>query len=79
LPERSHGFKLLVECGAPEDLIRRYVRDRGADLVVLGSHGRSGLLDVLLGSTARRILSMVPCDALIVREPRAAVETGVTS
>lgn len=76
---RKRGPELLVECGEPDVLIRQYVRARGGDLVVLGTHGRSALFDVLIGSTARRILSALSCDALVVREPRAAVESETPS
>lgn len=65
---------LLVERGAPGELIRDYVRDKGVDLVVLGSHGRSAVFDIFIGSTAKEILSSIACDVLMVREPRAAVE-----
>jgi len=41
----------------------------GADLVVLGTHGRSGLAHVLLGSTAERVVASAPCPVLIVRTP----------
>ena len=44
-----------------------------ADLVVLGTHGRSAVLDVLIGSTAKQILSALSCNALVVRAPRAAM------
>ena len=59
----------LVELGEPGQLVREYVRDRGADLVVLGTHGRGAVLEAFLGSTTKSILSSLPCDALIVRAP----------
>jgi hypothetical protein len=59
----------LVELGHPAQLVRDYVRDRGGDLVVLGTHGRGAVLEALLGSTAKSILSSLPCDALVVRGP----------
>ena len=41
------------------------------DLVVIGSHGRSAVFDILLGSMAERILVDVPCDTLLIADPRA--------
>lgn len=67
--DRQRNFELLVEYGRPSHLIHQYVRDRGVDLVVLGTHGRSALFDILIGSTAKDILSSLPCDVLVVREP----------
>ena len=66
--------QVVIDEGAPEALLRDYVRDREVDLVVLGTHGRSGLLEVFLGSVARRIMDALPCDALIVRGPAAATK-----
>ena len=66
---RARSF---IEFGAPAEVLRQGVLDMGADLVVLGTQGRSALLEVLIGSVARQILAEVPCDVLIVREPRAA-------
>jgi nucleotide-binding universal stress UspA family protein len=59
----------LVEPGLPAQLVHDYVRDRGADLVVLGTHGRGAVLEALLGSTAKSILLSLPCDALVARAP----------
>jgi nucleotide-binding universal stress UspA family protein len=71
LAKRSHDFDPLIECGYPRELIHMYVRDREADLVVLGTHGRGGVIDALLGSTAKDILFALPCDALVVRRGKS--------
>jgi nucleotide-binding universal stress UspA family protein len=55
--------------------LRDYVRDKEVDLLVLGTHGRSAFFEIFLGSVAKAIMDDVPCDALVIREPRAAVET----
>jgi nucleotide-binding universal stress UspA family protein len=40
------------------------------DLIIMASLGRSGLVDMLLGSTAERVVRHAPCPVLVVREPR---------
>ena len=51
------------------------LRKKDVDLVVLGTHGRSAILEVFIGSVAKAIMDDLLCDALVVCEPRAAVET----
>ncbi len=69
-------IRVVVEQGAPESVLATHVRDNDVDLVVLGSQGRSGLMGVLIGSVAARLLDWVPCDTLLVRESRAGRETA---
>lgn len=61
----------VAENGALETTLTQYVRDQAIELVIMGTHGRSGLLDVLLGSAAAKLLDWLPCDTMIVRDPRA--------
>ncbi|KAB2970204.1 universal stress protein [Zoogloea sp.] len=68
LPEEAKVYP-VVECGTIESALTRYVREHDIDLVVMGSHGRTGLMELLLGSTAARLLDWLPCDTLLVRVP----------
>ena len=54
--------------------IADYARRVGADLVVLGSKGRTNLKYVLLGSTVERMLKEIACSVLVVRPPAAGTE-----
>lgn len=63
--------RIVIEQGSLAASLSHYVREHGVDLVVMGTHGRSGLMNVLLGSAASELLQWVPCDTLIVRAPRA--------
>lgn len=47
--------------------IVRYAREKNIDLIVMSSHGLSGLEDVLFGSTAERVLRASPCHVFIVK------------
>lgn len=58
---------LLVEFGAPDQLLRQFALEKSMDLVVLGTQGRGAVAEFLIGSVAKRIVSAVPCDALMVR------------
>jgi nucleotide-binding universal stress UspA family protein len=57
---------LLME-GVPHEQITRAARSRRADLVVIGTHGRTGLAKFFLGSVAGRVVSMASCPVLTVR------------
>jgi nucleotide-binding universal stress UspA family protein len=63
---------LVVEGMRPADGVTDFVRARKADLVVVGTRGRSKLAYLLLGTTAARILRSVPVSVLAVRSPGAA-------
>jgi universal stress protein A len=52
--------------GRPESEIQRTADEFGADVIVVGSHGRHGLA-LLLGSTANGVLHGATCDVLAVR------------
>ncbi|MEX0585155.1 MAG: universal stress protein [Pirellulales bacterium] len=56
-----------VRVGTPFLEIVRYARDIDADLIVIGTHGRSGLAHVLLGSTAEKVVRKASCPVLTVR------------
>jgi nucleotide-binding universal stress UspA family protein len=57
---------VLLE-GVPYDRIARAARSKRADLIVTGTHGRSGLSKFFLGSVAERVIALAPCPVLTVR------------
>jgi nucleotide-binding universal stress UspA family protein len=56
-----------IEHGSPEALLDDFVEDRQIDLVAIGSHGRGAMFDMLIGSTARRLVETLESDLLVVR------------
>jgi nucleotide-binding universal stress UspA family protein len=54
--------------GKPHTEILRYAKESGIDLIVMGSHGLSGLEQVLFGSTADRVMRESACDVLIIKK-----------
>jgi nucleotide-binding universal stress UspA family protein len=63
---RVRAQSLLV-MGLPDVQITRLARSRRADLVVIGTHGRTGLAKFFLGSVAGRVVSTAHCPVLTVR------------
>ena len=58
---------VVTRIGRPALEIKAQAKEFGADLVVIGSHGRHGLSGMMLGSTANGVLHGSPCDVLTVR------------
>ena len=58
---------MLLLDGSSHEQIPRAVRRMRADLVVIGTHGRTGLTKVLLGSVAERVIRLVSCPVLTIR------------
>jgi nucleotide-binding universal stress UspA family protein len=59
--------EIVAELGSPASILAKLVADRDIDLVVTGTYGRSGILEVLVGSTAMEIMAQVSCDVLVAR------------
>lgn len=57
----------VVRVGPVYDTIARYARENGIDLIVIGTHGRTGMSHALLGSVAERVVQLAPCSVLTVR------------
>lgn len=53
--------------GDPGMMIAEYAKDQGAELVVISSHGRTGVTRLLLGSVAERVVRLSPCPVLVLR------------
>ena len=68
---RESGVKSrgLMRVGAPFLEILHAAQTENADLIVMGTHGRTGLAHVLIGSVAERVVNKAPCPVLTVRHP----------
>ncbi|MCY1081225.1 universal stress protein [Archangium lansingense] len=60
------SWRHYVRYGSPRTVIPKTVTQRRADLLVLGTHGRSGVAHAMLGTVAGDVLREVPCDVLVV-------------
>ena len=60
---------IIVVRGNPVEEILKYSEEKNCDLIVMGTHGQGTLADVMMGSTARRVLRRSPKPVLVVRLP----------
>ena len=73
------GYEVFpeIQSALPKKAIPEFAKEWGADLVMVGSHGRSALTRFLLGSVAQAVLRTAPCSVEIVRPgPVAALASG---
>ncbi len=66
-PLNRTGVHRAVVAGDPFDGIMQYAQEHHVDLIVIGTHGRTGLAHALLGSVAERVVRLSPCPVLTVR------------
>lgn len=58
---------VISRIGPPDEVLASAAHDERADLMVIGTHGHSGVARFLLGGVATAILRRAPCDVLVVR------------
>ena len=55
--------------GEPPEIISSIARERNADLIAMGTHGRKGLKRLLMGSVTSGVIVNASCDVLVVKKP----------
>jgi universal stress protein A len=71
--DEMRGFKdieHIVMKGIPYEEIAKFADENQVDLIVLATHGRTGLDRLLFGSTAEQVVRYAPCPVLSVRLPK---------
>jgi len=65
--------RFAVEYGSPASVITGYADKHAADLIVMGSHGATGLTRLLVGSTAEAVLRQARCPVMVLKTPERQV------
>ena len=67
-PQRER-FRVRLESGKPYETIIKLAADEHYDAIVMGTHGRSGLSHLLIGSVAEKVVRTAPCPVMTIRRP----------
>jgi nucleotide-binding universal stress UspA family protein len=73
-PDESIPVEHLLSDGNPAEEIIHIADDRHCDLIVMGTHGRTGLSRLLMGSVAEEVVRKAPCPVLTLKSPVPAAE-----
>lgn len=65
-------YQHLTRHGDPADVVIEYVNKHGADLIVMGTHGRTGLASLVVGSVAKKVMANANCPVVTVKLPAAS-------
>jgi len=65
--EQLDAAAVVLRSNAPAHAITEYAKETDVDLIVLGTHGRGAVAQLLMGSVAERVVRTAPCPVLTVR------------
>ena len=63
----ARAMGVVLDFGAPAERIARFAKARHVDVIVMGTHGRTGVPRAILGSVAGRVVAMAACPVMTVR------------
>jgi len=66
--EKHQGVSIEVRFGDPGSEIAHFAQEKNAELIVLPSHGRTGLSRLLIGSVAEKVVRLAHCPVLVLRK-----------
>ena len=73
-----HAIELRVLVGQPFERILKTAVQEHVALIVLGTHGRTGLAHLIMGSVAERVVRLAPCPVLTVKASPADAQAVVS-
>lgn len=76
-PQVACEHRLLT--GDPAVTIARLAEEEHADLIVMGTHGRTGLTRLLMGSVAEAVVRRAPCPVLTYKQTASAADSEISS
>lgn len=68
-----YGSPGSAEITKPADVILRFAKEEDVDIIVVGTHGRSGVSHLLMGSVAESVVRHADCPVMTIRQPKEAM------
>jgi nucleotide-binding universal stress UspA family protein len=75
-PDAQVPYEHHLVVGDPAVAISDLAKSEGVDLIVMGTHGRTGLRRLLMGSVAEAIVRRAPCPVFVLKEPHEGEGSG---
>ena len=72
LADKKPAISISLSMGVPFEEIVKFSAERDVDLIVMSTHGRTGLGRILLGSTTERVISHAACPVIVLKQTREA-------
>lgn len=73
VPDPAITVRKVTRIGYPAQVITDYAEQEGVDLIVIGTHGRTGLSHLLMGSVAEHVVRTARCPVFVARiQPKSA-------
>lgn len=74
--DRELRIERHIRKGNPFTEIMNFAKENGSDLIVMGTHGRTGLSHVLMGSITEKIVRKAPCPVLTVKPRKLKIQAA---
>jgi nucleotide-binding universal stress UspA family protein len=71
----GHTVETIILRGTPWHEIIETAKTHHVDLIIMGTHGRTGLQHFMLGSVAEKVVRLAPCTVMVTREQAAETST----
>ena len=72
------GYEHRLITGDPSTAVARLAEAEGVDLIIMGTHGRTGLSRLLMGSVAEAVVRRAPCPVLTYKQPSSEAASKET-
>lgn len=72
---KSINASWIIEFGSPTDRIVEYASENNVDLIVMGTHGRTGLRRLVMGSVAEAVVRRASCPVIAVKSENKVPQT----